>query len=159
MSKQLKEDVIEFVKGIPDDRIDHLYTPGITPGLLFESKLLRFDWQNKIIEFLEGIADDKIHHLYTPGITPGTLFKDTLLRLDWQKTNVRRTKKKQEWLCAKGISSAGPCAVDGDEGGGWLRRRSAPCPRPNRPRRSEPAKKRGGMGRHEGGMAVRETEG
>ncbi|KAI9830391.1 MAG: hypothetical protein M1826_004814 [Phylliscum demangeonii] len=162
--KQLKKDIIEFLEGISDDKINHLYTPGIPPGTLFESKLLRLDWQKMtsgkddqkkynghvqtnlqkkkrgsksvavalvpghasklkkdIIEFLEGISDDKINQFYTPGITPGLLFEGKLLRLDFQKytsgednqrynvhvqTNLHKTKKKQEWLCAKSESVA-----------------------------------------------------
>ncbi|KAI9830392.1 MAG: hypothetical protein M1826_004815 [Phylliscum demangeonii] len=59
MSKQLKEDVIEFLKGISDDRIAHLYTPGIKPGLLFKSELLRLDFQK-----MTSGKDDKRYNVH-----------------------------------------------------------------------------------------------
>ncbi|KAI9833995.1 MAG: hypothetical protein M1826_005900 [Phylliscum demangeonii] len=160
MTNQLKKDIVQFLEEIPDDKINHLYTPGITPELLFESKRLRLDWQkftspkddqkkynvhlqtnlqkkkkrgsksvavalvprhgsltadHTSVRMSKQLKKDIIEFLYTPGITPGTLFDGTLLRLDWQKftsgeddqkkynvhvqTNLRRTKKKLEWLC------------------------------------------------------------
>ncbi|KAI9818645.1 MAG: hypothetical protein M1826_001368 [Phylliscum demangeonii] len=91
MSDHLKQQMIDFLDEIPDDKINHLYTLGIMPGTLFEGTLLRCvkmvtQLKKDIIEFLEGITDDKINHLYTPGITPGTLVESKLLRLDWQNS-------------------------------------------------------------------------
>ncbi|KAI9814075.1 MAG: hypothetical protein M1826_002320 [Phylliscum demangeonii] len=129
MTDRLKEEIIEFVREIPDDKINHLYTPGIRPGLLFAGKPLRLDWQKmserlkkQTVEFLDEIPDDKINHVYTPGITPGLLFEGTLLRLDWQKftsgkgdqkkynvhvqTNKHRKKNANEKRCHKSQSVA-----------------------------------------------------
>ncbi|KAI9828915.1 MAG: hypothetical protein M1826_005838 [Phylliscum demangeonii] len=60
MTKQLKKDVIEFLEDIPDDKINHLYTPGITPGCLFESERLRLDWQ----KFTSGTDDHKKYNVH-----------------------------------------------------------------------------------------------
>ncbi|KAI9830689.1 MAG: hypothetical protein M1826_004518 [Phylliscum demangeonii] len=68
---------------IPDDRINHLYTPGITPGTLFEGQLLRLDFQ----KFTSGNDDQKKYIVHV-------------------QTNLRKKKKKREWHCTKSDSVA-----------------------------------------------------
>ncbi|KAI9818646.1 MAG: hypothetical protein M1826_001369 [Phylliscum demangeonii] len=60
MSNHTKKQMIEFLDEIPDDRINNLYTPGITPGPLFEGKILRLDWQ----KFTSGKGDQKKYNVH-----------------------------------------------------------------------------------------------